>query len=137
MSLLIHVFFNKGGQYGFVSAHAANTFAFATFSLLLFKNLQYSIFIIPWAMLIAYSRVYLGVHYPGDILGGSILGIIIGIAIFKLLLYAESRLSPVNLFVRNPMKDKESSVIILTGLFVIIMCIGVVSLLLQNDLIKG
>ncbi len=137
MSLLTHVFFNKGGQFGFVSAHAANTFAFATFSLLLFKNLHYSIFIIPWAMLIAYSRVYLGVHYPGDILGGSILGIIIGIVIFKLLLYSEARLSPVNLFVRNPMKDKESSVIILTGLFVIIMCFGVVGLLLKNDLITG
>ena len=66
---LAHVFFAQGGLYGFVSAHAANAFSFATFSALLFRSRGYTIFIYPWACLIAYTRIYLGVHYPGDILG--------------------------------------------------------------------
>jgi undecaprenyl-diphosphatase len=134
-SQLVHVFFRKGGLYGFVSAHAANTFAIATFTSLLFRNRRYTAFILPWAMMIAYTRVYLGVHYPGDILGGALLGVGVGIGIFKLLNYAESRLSPVNLFARNPLKDREANRIIEVGLFVIIMCIGIVALLLQNDVI--
>ena len=134
---LTHIFFNKGGEFGFVSAHAANTFAIAAFTSLLFKNDRYAMFIFPWAIMIAYSRVYLGVHYPGDILGGAVLGIGVGIAIYKLLKYAESRLSPVNLFARNPLKNREASLIIITGLFIMIMCIGVIALLLQNKIITG
>jgi len=135
LSQLVHVFFRKGGQYGFVSAHASNTFAIATFSLLLFNNRRYTAFILPWALLISYSRIYLGVHYPGDVLFGAILGIIIGIGIYKLLIYAEKRLSPVNLFSRFPLKDKEANRIIEVGLFIIIMSIGIVALLLQNGVI--
>lgn len=134
-SQLIHVFFKKGGLYGFVSAHAANTFAIAIFSLLLFKNKRYTAFIIPWAILISYSRIYLGVHYPGDVLFGAILGIGVGIGIYKLLIYAEKRLSPVNLFSRFPLKDREANRIIEVGLFTIIMCIGVIALLLYNGVI--
>lgn len=135
ISQLTHAFFTKGGEYGFVSAHAANTFAFATFSMLLFRNYRYTIFILPWAALISYSRIYLGVHYPGDILGGVILGILFGYGAFRLLLYAESRINPVNLFVRYPLKDKDANRIIITGLFTLIMIIGIITLLIQNNLI--
>ena len=134
-SQLVHVFFKKGGQFGFVSAHAANTFAIATFTSLLFRSHKYAMFIFPWAFIIAYSRIYLGVHYPGDVIFGAILGISVGIGIYKLLNYTESRLSPVNLFSRNPLKDKEANRIIEVGVFTIIMCIGFVALLLQNDVI--
>jgi undecaprenyl-diphosphatase len=69
-----------GGMYGFVSSHAANSFALFVFlSLILdnrFKWLKYILGI--WAVLICYSRVYVGVHYPGDILGGALLGTGIG-----------------------------------------------------------
>ena len=137
LSQMVNVFFEKGGQYGFVSAHSANTFAMATFTSLLFKNIRYTSFIFPWAMLIAYSRVYLGVHYPGDILGGAILGTGLGIGIYKLLIYAESRMCPVFPFSRDPLKNREANRIIEIGLFVIVMCIGIVALLLQNKLIGG
>ena len=135
VSPFTHVFFNKGGEFGFVSAHAANLFAFATFTIRLFKNTRYTWFILFWASIIVYSRIYLGLHYPGDILGGIVLGVIVGSLIYKLLKYSESKLSPVNLFARNTMKDREADLIIVTGLFIMIMSIGIVGILLQNGLI--
>ena len=134
-SQLVHIFFKKGGQFGFVSAHAANTFAIATFTSLLFRNRKYAMFMFPWAIMISYSRIYLGVHYPGDVICGALLGAVVGYGIFRLLNYAESRLSPVNLFARNPLKDKEANRIIEVGVFTIIMCIGIIAMLLVNDVI--
>ncbi|NPA44112.1 MAG: phosphatase PAP2 family protein, partial [Chlorobi bacterium] len=72
-----------GGHYGFVSSHAANSFAFAVFSSLFFQNKNYTIFILIWAFFVSYSRIYLGVHYPLDILGGAILGSFISILLFN------------------------------------------------------
>ena len=74
----------RGGDFGFVSSHAANTFAMALFTTKLFKNSYYSWFIFIWAAVVSYSRIYLGVHYPLDIFGGALLGIILGILVFKL-----------------------------------------------------
>lgn len=74
----------RGGTFGFVSSHAANTFAMAMFTTWLFKNRYYAWFIFIWAAVVSYSRIYLGVHYPLDILGGALLGIILGILVFQL-----------------------------------------------------
>jgi undecaprenyl-diphosphatase len=94
LASVVHVFFEKGGLYGFVSAHAANAFSFATFSALLFRSRGYLWFIIPWACLISYTRIYLGVHYPGDILGGMVLGSLVGWLVYKLLVFIECRAFP-------------------------------------------
>ncbi len=78
---LVHLVNNKcGGQYGFISSHAANTFAIATFmSVLLRGSFRYfSLLLFLWAALVAYSRIYLGVHFPGDVIIGALLGIIFG-----------------------------------------------------------
>ena len=73
-----------GGQYGFVSSHAANIGAITTFILLSFRNLSKKWYLLLfWAALVMYSRIYLGVHYPGDILGGALLGFAIGWIIYK------------------------------------------------------
>jgi len=66
-----------GGSFGFVSSHAANSFALAYF-LSKFLKSNYTFFtplLFTWAFVVSYSRIYLGVHYPGDILGGALLGI--------------------------------------------------------------
>lgn len=81
---LVHLVKNyHGGNYGFVSSHAANTFALATFVSLLFKNKWLSGGLFIWAGIVSYSRIYLGVHYPGDILAGACLGILLAILVSK------------------------------------------------------
>ena len=66
----------KGGKYGFVSSHAANSFALAFFISLIFRRKWISLSIFFWAIIVSYSRIYLGVHYPADIIGGAIVGIL-------------------------------------------------------------
>lgn len=75
----------KGGLYGFVSSHAANTFGLATFLSLVFRRRMTIIMLFLWALLCSYSRIYLGVHFPGDILCGGILGVFVAFAIYRML----------------------------------------------------
>lgn len=67
----------RGGQFGFASSHAANTFAVATFFFILFRDKKRAvIWLFPWAILVSYSRIYLGVHFPGDIIAGALVGVL-------------------------------------------------------------
>lgn len=72
-----------GGQYGFISGHATNSLGFATLTALLFRNKLYSIAIYIWALLISYSRIYLGVHFVSDVVVGALAGISIGFLTYK------------------------------------------------------
>ena len=74
-----------GGQYGFVSSHAANTFAVATFLTPVLKKYRPwpAIVLFFWAAVSSYSRIYIGYHYPGDILCGAILGGLMGLIFWK------------------------------------------------------
>ena len=76
---------NCGGKYGFFSAHASNSFSLAIFFGLLFKNrIRYIILItIVYASLISYSRIYLGVHFPIDIIIGSSFGLCVGFIMYS------------------------------------------------------
>ncbi len=87
---LVHNVFRKGGLHGFVSSHAANMFAIFGFTSLIFKNRSYLFLMLFWAVVISYSRIYAGVHYPLDILGGAILGWLIAFVMFKLMMFVEN-----------------------------------------------
>ena len=83
---LVHLVYNySGGRFGFVSSHAANAFGFALLSSLLFRKRIYTLAIFSWAILTAYSRIYLGVHYPLDVLGGILVGSLVAFLCFWLL----------------------------------------------------
>lgn len=75
----------RGGEYGFPSSHASNSFALCIFMSLLTRDKFISATLIMWATINAYSRIYLGVHYPTDILAGLLLGMSIAIICYLLL----------------------------------------------------
>lgn len=75
ISPLVHVAFNyRGGRFGFPSSHAANAWSMAFFAMYLVRRSKLTIFLVIWATLMSYSRIYLGVHYPGDLMVGAFIG---------------------------------------------------------------
>ena len=93
MDLLSYVNGYRGGAYGFPSNHASNGFAAATFLALLLRNRWVTLSAFLWAIGSCYSRMYMGVHYPTDILCGAMLGIVFAIIIFFLYKKAAKRLA--------------------------------------------
>ena len=75
----------KSGQYGFVSSHAANTMAVALLFSLIWRNKIATVGLMLWVAANCYSRMYLGVHYPLDILGGLMVGCLVAMTAYVLL----------------------------------------------------
>ena len=73
---VINIVRNCGGKFGFISSHAANTFALAVFfsMVLPHRYLIFKVLLVTWAIIVTYSRIYLGVHYPSDVMLGALLG---------------------------------------------------------------
>lgn len=80
-----------GGLYGFTSSHAANSFSVAMLVSLIYRYRRVMAALMFYAILQCYSRMYMGVHYPGDILGGTIIGLLVGWLGYRLWLWAEHR----------------------------------------------
>jgi len=88
MGLIRMVKSHCGGRYSFFSAHASNSMAVAVFfASLLRKQIKFiPVFLIVWAILVGYSRIYIGVHFPTDVLFGFGFGATIGWLMYKLML---------------------------------------------------
>ncbi len=74
----------RGGNYGFFSAHASNTFSLAVFFSLLMRRRLLVCFMVGWSLVNCWTRMYLGVHYPGDIMVGLVWGALVGWSVYRL-----------------------------------------------------
>jgi len=72
----------RSGLYGFVSSHAANSFGLFMFLSLVIRQKGFTFTMLVWALITSFSRIYLGVHYPGDVLCGALFGMIVGALVY-------------------------------------------------------
>lgn len=83
ISEMIHIVDNhRGGRYGFPSSHTSNSWGLVFFVGLLLRRRLLTTFLACWALLLCYSRLYLGVHYPGDLLAGMMLGAVVASVVY-------------------------------------------------------
>lgn len=114
--------------YSFCSAHAANTMSLAVFLSLLIRSKMLTITLVIWSLINCWTRLYLGVHYPSDILCGMIIGIIVGILVYLLYYKIYLRISPKINYISNQYTstgydhddiDKAMVILMLTLVYVV------------------
>lgn len=114
--------------YSFCSAHAANTMSLAVFFSLLIRSKMLTITLVIWSLINCWTRLYLGVHYPSDILCGMIVGIIVGILVYLLYYKIYLRISPKINYISNQYTstgydhddiDKAMVILMLTLVYVV------------------
>ncbi|HZH74010.1 MAG TPA: phosphatase PAP2 family protein [Mariniphaga sp.] len=128
---LVHNVLRKGSLYGFVSSHAANVFAVFAFTTRLFRNRSFWILMLIWAFVISYSRIYSGVHYPLDIIGGGVLGWLIGIGTFRLLMIVETFF----FLSRNPKIDNTNLSNYQAGIIFMVFSVMMVTIFIVSHLL--
>ena len=98
MDMLTYVNGYRGGRYGFPSNHASNGFAVTMFLALLYRRPWVTACTLMWACGSCYSRMFLGVHFPTDILAGAVLGCLIAVLVYRIYNYMYARMA-----LRHPM----------------------------------
>ena len=94
LSSFVHVVNGyRGGRYDFPSCHAANTFALAVFMSLVIRHKWFTVMMFSWAFVVSYSRMYLGVHYFGDLFCGATIGSLFAVLFYYLQNYLFKRLN--------------------------------------------
>jgi undecaprenyl-diphosphatase len=98
LQYLIHLVNDyRGGRYGFASSHASNSFAIAVFIWLALKShYKWIGLMFLWAFFFTYTRIYLGVHYPGDVLVGALVGMLCGWIGFQSSMFLKNKRAPQN-----------------------------------------
>jgi undecaprenyl-diphosphatase len=81
----------RGSGYGFISGHATNSMGFAVFTALVFRNRFFTVSILLFALLMGYSRIYLGRHFISDVIVGWVVGGMVGYGIYHLYMYGRQR----------------------------------------------
>ncbi|MFA9389465.1 MAG: phosphatase PAP2 family protein [Prolixibacteraceae bacterium] len=117
-----------GGLYGFVSSHATNAFALATMIGLVSKCGRVWIAFILWALLTGYSRIYVGVHYPFDVLGGALLGAGIAYAMYRLMIFMDHRYFAKRLAFAGSCENHQIAPVLIT-LVMISVTLGIAAML--------
>lgn len=119
----------RGTDYGFFSAHAANTMSLAVFFSLLVRSRKMTLMLLAWSLTNCWTRLYLGLHYPSDILCGLLLGLVVGLFVYVLYLKTYRRISPDITYISNQYTstgydhddvDTVLSVVVLTLVLVLI-----------------
>lgn len=126
----------RGGSYGFFSSHAANTFSLCVFLSLLIRQRALTIWLVVWSLLNCYTRIYLGVHYPGDIVFGLLWGFIVGCGMYLAFRFFYRRISKKQGFISSQYTstgyalgdiDMVIGVLILTFVYAIIRACFVIA----------
>jgi len=91
----------RGGRYGFFSSHAANTFSIAVFFSLLVRNRAFTVSLVFWSLVNCWTRMYLGVHFPGDIFCGLLWGGVVGTGVWYVYVRVHGLLSPAVNFISS------------------------------------
>nr|WP_321354536.1 phosphatase PAP2 family protein [uncultured Draconibacterium sp.] len=126
ISHLVHIFFGKGGQFGFVSAHAANSVAILVLTSRIFKSRSYYFLTLTWVLVFCYSRIYVGVHYPLDLICGGLIGWGVGWGLYKLLMFVENHF----FFGRSPKIEKTALSRKDSGIIALVFFVSVVTVFL-------
>ena len=90
-SMLHYVNNYHGGKYGFMSSHAANAFGAAVLGSKIIRRRAFTIFLFVLAFVVSYSRIYLGVHFLGDVVCGAMVGTLVGYMVYHILVYVHCR----------------------------------------------
>ncbi|MDR0824873.1 MAG: phosphatase PAP2 family protein [Prevotella sp.] len=118
----------RGGRYGFISNHAANGFGVVAFTSLLFRYKYLTITLILWATITAYSRIYLGVHFISDVVGGAIWGTFIGVIIYYVYLTSRRYILKVPEYqLKTPIYSKNRANILIAVIIATILFIAIFS----------
>lgn len=125
---------HRGGQFGFISNHAANGFGIAIFASLLFRYRYYTLAVYTWVLITAYSRIYLGVHFITDVIGGFIWGTLAGIAVYFLYIYIRYKIDDVSKKdLMKPMLSRRRARVLILGIAVTLVFIVVYALLIPIE----
>lgn len=128
---LVHNVLRKGGLYSFVSSHATNSFALWVFTSRIFKNRSFNLLMLFWALIFSYSRIYIGVHYPFDILFGALLGSAIGYTLYKAMMFFEDHF----LIARSPLIRKTQLPSKQSGIIYLVFIVLSATVLIMSGLL--